>query len=117
MAGWYLAQDDIGRIEAEARVSIPADNYPGALRAFRAAEPLGKGLLLAFVAPEDFQVDRMVANKTLRGKGLVPVGDGPSYLLSFIDQIKAWQKSHAGQEPNEKLQHWGFGLTEYEIVR
>jgi uncharacterized protein DUF4384 len=113
----YLAQDDIGRIEADARVAIPADNYPGALRAFRAAEPLGKGLLLAFVAPEDFQVDRMVANKTLRGKGLVPVGDGPSYLLSFIDQIKAWQKSHTGQEPNEKLQHWGFGLTDYEIVR
>ncbi|MGP0092647.1 MAG: BACON domain-containing protein [Xanthobacteraceae bacterium] len=112
----YLAQDDIGRIEADARVAIPADNYPGALRAFRAAEPLGKGLLLAFVAPEDFQVDRMVANRALRGKGLVPVGDGPSYLLSFIEQVKAWQKSH-GQEPNEKLSQWGFGVTDYEIVR
>jgi hypothetical protein len=113
----YLAQDDIGRIEAEARVTIPADNYPGSLRAFRAVEPVGKGLLLAFVAPEDFQVDRMVASRDLRRKGLEPVGDGRSYLLSFIDQIKAWQKSHTGRAANEGPQRWGFGITEYEIAR
>jgi hypothetical protein len=58
----------------------------------------------------------MVASGDLRGKGLVPVGDGPSYLLSFIEQIKAWQKLH-GQEPNEKLPRWGFSVTDYEIVR
>jgi hypothetical protein len=66
---------------------------------------------------KDFQVDRMVANNSLRGKGLVPVGDGRSYLLSFIDQIKAWQKSHVGRETNEGLQRSGFGTTDYEITR
>jgi hypothetical protein len=111
----YLAEDDIGRINVGRRVLIPADNYPGSLRSFQAVEPVGKGILLAFVAPEDFQVDRMVTSRSLRNRGFVPVGDGASYLLSFIYQIKTWlaQKESAGDE----LQRWAFGVTGYEIVR
>jgi hypothetical protein len=111
----YLAEDDIGRIRAGRKILIPAENYPGSLRNFQAVEPLGKGLLLAFVAPEDFQVDRIVTNRGLRNRGFVPVGDGASYLLSFVYQIKTWlaQKEGTGGE----LQRWGFGVTAYEIVR
>jgi hypothetical protein len=55
----------------------------------------------------------------LRGRGLVPVDDGQSYLLSFIDQIKTWlgQRSRPGEGPSKELQRWSFGVTEYEIVR
>lgn len=110
----YLAEDDIGRVNVGRRILIPADNYPGSLRSFQAVEPVGKGILLAFVAPEDFQVDRMVTSRALRSRGFVPVGDGASYLLSFIYQIKTWlaQKEGAGDE----LQRWAFGVTGYEIV-
>ena len=111
----YLAEDDIGRINVGRRVLIPAENYPGAFKIFQAVEPIGKGILLAFVAPDDFQVDRMVTNRALRNRGFVPIGDGASYLQSFIYQIKTWlaQKEGTGDE----LQRWAFGVTAYEIVR
>jgi hypothetical protein len=111
----YLAEDDSGRIRVGRRVLIPAENYPGSLRAFQAVEPIGKGMLLAFVAPEDFQVDRMVTNRALRNRGFVPVGDGASYLLSFIYQIKTWLAQKEGN--GDELQRWAFGVTAYEIVR
>jgi hypothetical protein len=111
----YLAEDDIGRIRVGRRVLIPAENYPGSLRAFQAVEPIGKGMLLAFVAPEDFQVDRMVTNRALRNRGFVPIGDGASYLLSFIYQIRTWLAQKEGN--GDELQRWAFGVTAYEIVR
>jgi hypothetical protein len=115
----FLAVDDSGHIEVGAPVSIPADNYSGALTAFEAVEPIGKGLLLAFVVPEGFKVERSVASKSVRGRGMQPVADPTSYLLTFSNQIKKWfaAKSSAGVDASKELERWGFSVTEYEIVR
>lgn len=113
----YVSLDDIGRIRAREKVSIPGPHYSG-FSVFRATEPTGKGLLVAIVVPEDFPIDRVVAERALVSKGLMPVADPPSYLMRFIRQIENRLRAESrppGEIENE-LRKWGLGITEYEIV-
>jgi hypothetical protein len=114
----YVANNDIGRIKAGVRVAVPDPDYSG-FAGFQAVEPLGKGRLLALVAPEDFEIERFAADKTVIRKGFEPVSDSPSYLMRLIRQIESVLaiRIRAGATAQQELQRWGYAIAEYDIVR
>jgi hypothetical protein len=93
----FLARNDVGRIVAEGRVSIPANEF-GSRYVFEADVPIGKVQPLAFVALEDFQVDRIVANgyDRISGSRCGQAGESAAdqrraeLLTSFTHQIRTW---------------------------
>jgi hypothetical protein len=110
--------DDVGRISASTRVSVPGPDYPG-FTSFEAREPVGKGRLLALVAPEEFEIERFIAEKATVNKGFAPRNDPPAFLMHLVRQIeKALAKGgRAGAGSGDELKRWGYALVEYEIVR
>ncbi|MGC1587095.1 MAG: trypsin-like serine protease, partial [Rhodomicrobium sp.] len=112
----YVSAAEIGRIGAGGRVTVPGPDYPG-FTSFRAQEPLGKGLLVALVVPEDFDVERFAAPPALRSKGFQPVNDPPDYLMRVIRQVEITLASpaKAGTSIEGGLKHWGYGAADYEI--
>ncbi len=113
----YLARDDPARIQAGAKVAIPGPGYPG-FTAFQAQEPIGKGSILAVVAPDGFDIERFAAGLTRRSKGFVPVKDPPNYLMQIIRQIELYLGLHSrkGAASDELLRQWDYAVTEYEIT-
>jgi hypothetical protein len=83
----FVAERDIGRIAAGARVAVPGPGY-GGFTAFEAQEPLGRGQLLALVVPADFAIERFAAEPGVIAKGFVPVSDAESHLMRIIRQIE-----------------------------
>jgi secreted trypsin-like serine protease len=113
----FVDDGDIGRISAGDKVTIPGPDYPG-FTAFQASEPFGRSYLVAFVMPEDFDIERHAAEAGIRLKGLVPVNDPPNYLMQFVQQIENFLgfRSQGREAVNENLQSWGYAVTEYEIL-
>jgi Trypsin/Domain of unknown function (DUF4384) len=114
----FVAVADQGRIRAAQQVAVPGPDYPG-FTAFQAVEPLGKGELLAVVAPEEFDLERFAANKAVVSKGFQPVNDPPSFLMRVIRQIEVAlaARARSGGSERAELQRWGYALTRYEIVK
>jgi hypothetical protein len=113
----FVDKGDVGKISAGETVTIPGPHYPG-FTAFQAAEPVGKGHLVAFVAPEDFDIERYAADAGIRSKGFVPVNDPPNYLMQFVQQIASFLgfRSRGAEAVGDDLQIWGYAVTEYEIL-
>ena len=113
----FIAKGDIGRIVAGEVVTVPGPNYPG-FTSFQAAEPLGKGYLLAFVVPEDFDVQAYAASAGIRAKTFIPVNDAPNYLMQFIRQIEVFLgvSSPGFVAVQDGLKSWGYAAVEYEIT-
>lgn len=113
----FINDGDIGRISAGDKVTIPSPDYPG-FTAFEASEPLGKSYLVAFVVPEDFDIERHAAEAGIRSKGLIPVSDPPNYLMQFVQQIENFLgfRSRGLKAVKDDLQSWGYAVTEYEIL-
>jgi hypothetical protein len=113
----FVDKGDIGKISAGETVTIPGPEYPG-FTSFQAAEPLGKGYLVALVAPEDFDIERYAADAGIRSKGFVPVNDPPNYLMQFVQQIETFLgfRSRDAEAVSDDLQNWGYAVTEYEIL-
>lgn len=107
----------MSRIAAGARVEIPGPGFPG-LQYFEASEPAGKGVLIAIVVPDDFDVGRYIVTPQQLAKGLAPVPEPPSYLMRFIRQIELAieARSRTGADADE-LRRWAYAVAEYEIVR
>jgi hypothetical protein len=106
-----------GQIKAGGRVAVPGPDYPG-FTAFKAQEPLGKGLLVALVVPQDFDIERFAAGLAVRSKGFQPVNDPPNYLMRVIRQMETVLMGRAKlRGAGADLPDWGYGLAEYEIVR
>jgi len=114
----FVAVGDLGRIAGGQRVSVPGPDYPG-FTAFQAVEPVGKGTLVALVVPEDFELARFAAEKTVLSKGFAPVNDPPSYLMRIVRQIETALalRAKAGVAGGDELKRWGYSTVEYEIVR
>jgi secreted trypsin-like serine protease len=115
----YVATDDPGRIRAGQLVVVPGPDYPG-FTGFLAVEPTGKSSLVALVVPEDFDIERYAAGKTVVSKGFQPVNDPPSYLMHLIRQVEKTLQSRArsgGGAASDELKRWGYAVTEYEIVK
>ncbi|MFY0614453.1 MAG: trypsin-like serine protease [Hyphomicrobiaceae bacterium] len=114
----YVGSDDAGLIKAGTSVRVPGPNYPG-FTSFQAVEPTGTGRLLALVVPDDFDIERFFAPKTVTTKGFAPRNDPPSYLMSFIRQIEAALRSRiraAEGRKNDEMKRWGYAVTEYQII-
>jgi secreted trypsin-like serine protease len=113
----FVDKGDIGKISANEHVTIPGANYPG-FTAFQAAEPLGKGYLVALVAPENFDIERYAAEAEVRFKTFIPVNDPPNYLMQFVQQIEVFLgfRSRYVEAVKEDLQSWAYAVTEYEIL-
>ena len=114
----FVAQNDIGRIRAGARVAVPGPDYPG-FTSFQAVEPVGKGRLLALVVPEDFDIERFAADRASLTKGFAARNDPPSYLMRLISQFEAALTSprHTGSSVADELKRWSYAVAEYEIIR
>lgn len=114
----FVAAADPGRIRAAQQVTVPGPDYPG-FTAFQAVEPIGKGELLAVVAPEEFDLGRFAANNVVVSKGFQPVNDPPSFLMRLIRQIEVALAARArtGGSERDELQRWGYALTRYEIIK
>jgi tryptase len=112
----YVAQGDIGRIRAGDRVAVPGPSYPG-FTSFEAQKPLGKGRLLAMVVPEDFDIERFIADQPSLTKGFAARNDPPSYFMRLIAQIEAalTGPTRAGTSSADELKRWSYTITEYEI--
>ena len=114
----YVAAGIIGRIGAGQRVSVPGPDYPG-FTAFEAQEPLGKGLLLALVVPDDFDIERFIVPPRQIAKGFAPVNDPPSFLMRLIRQVETalTPRGRSGSTAADELNRWAYTIAEYEIVR
>ncbi len=113
----FVPESDLGRIRSGLRVAVPGTDYPG-FTSFQAIEPVGKGRLLAMVVPEDFSIERAVAERHELNKGFMPRNDPPSYLMRVIRQIEVALGGGGSSLPvADELRRWGYALVEYEILR
>ncbi len=112
----YVSASD-GKIGAGQKVAVPGPDYPG-FTAFQASEPLGKGLLIALVVPENFDVERFAAGAGLRSKGFKPVNDAPNHLMRVIRQIEVALRAagKADTSAETELRRWGYDVASYEIA-
>jgi hypothetical protein len=114
----FVAAGDLGRIAAGQRVAVPGPDYPG-FTSFQAVEPVGNGTLMALVVPEDFEMARFAAERTVISKGFAAVNDPPSYLMRIVRQIETALalRTKTGAAAGEELKRWGYATVEYEILR
>lgn len=114
----YTAQGNIGRIQPGVQVKVPGEGY-GGFTSFEAVEPVGKGRLLALVVPEEFDIERYVADRATLTKGFAPRNEPASVMMRLIAQIEAalGARTRAGTSPADELKRWGYAVADYEIVR
>lgn len=108
---------DPGLIKAGAKVAVPGPDYPG-FTSFEAQEPVGPGVLLAVVAPKDFDIERFIAEKKVVTKGFAPREDSSGYLMRVVRQVEMrLRQSPVVDGVPKDLTGWGYAILEYEIVR
>jgi len=96
-------------IAAGEEINVPGSGY--GFKGFTATEPAGKGLLVALVAPTDFSLQGIAADKA----SFFPV-DHPVDLLDGVVQsvTSTIARRREGRSP---APGWAIGLVEYEIVK
>lgn len=114
----YMASTDLGLIAAGARVQIPAAGDPN-FSSFEAVEPVGRGKLVAIVAPRDFEIERFVADKATLTKGFEPRNDPPSYMMKVVRQVETtlYRARSSANKGSGTISGWGYAVTDYEIVQ
>jgi secreted trypsin-like serine protease len=110
----FVSSPAVGRIDAARTISVPGSGY--GFSAFKAVEPLGKGRLIAVVAPDDFPIETIIAEKAHLAKGLQPVKSPTGYLMNVVGQIVQYIGESSGQDINN-LKGWSFAVYNYEIVK
>jgi secreted trypsin-like serine protease len=110
----FVPPGQAGTISPGGKVTVPGPSYTG-FNGFLASEPAGKGVLLAMVVPDGFDIERFAASGAVVGGGFASVGNAPSYLMRLIRQIEV--TLGAPGQGGTAQQAWGYGMTEYEIVR
>jgi secreted trypsin-like serine protease len=110
----HVTSGDARFIDKGKPVSIPDPTNPTyrGLTGFRAVEPLGRGRLIAIVAPKDAQIADIVEEPQRMTKGFAPEGAPASYLMNLFDQLIA-----AASLRGANAQQWALGETSYEIVK
>jgi secreted trypsin-like serine protease len=87
---------------------------------FPAQEPIGRGRLVAIVAPASFDANVLVADPQEINKGFEVKANpkSQSYLMNLIEQIRISQGAKGfGIAASGPLPDWAIGSVEYEIVR
>jgi hypothetical protein len=73
--------------------------------------PIGRGRLIAIVAPKDVPVTDIIEAPERMNKGFVAEGAPASYVLNLFDQLIAAVSTRANRDD------WALGEASYEIVR
>jgi len=109
----YLTSGGAKFVERATPLLIPDASNPAyrGLDGFRAVEPLGRGRLIAIVAPKDVAAVEIVAAPERMNKGFAPEGAPISYVLNLFDQLIAAVATRKDQGD------WALGETTYEIVK
>jgi secreted trypsin-like serine protease len=101
-------------LAADTAITIP-DNTS---YRFPAQEPVGKGRLVAIVAPKAFDADALVADPGRIRKGFGVEANPESYVMNLIQLIRNAQGSNAsGVAESGPLSDWAVGSADYEIIR
>ena len=87
----HVVSGDAKFVDKGKSVSIPDPTNPTyrGLTGFRAVEPLGRGRLIAIVAPRDAPIADIVEEPQRMTKGFAPEGAPASYLMNLFDQLIA----------------------------
>ena len=109
----FTAGEQVARVSPGADLSIPGSNY--GFTAFKAVEPTGKGQLIAIVVPDTFPAEALVDTSEQRTRGFAPVSAPTNYLMNLVQQVVSAVGGRGGTD--RKLDSWGLGTTEYEIVK
>ena len=109
----FTAGEQVARVSPGADLSIPGSNY--GFTAFKAIEPTGKGQLIAIVVPDTFPAEALVDTSEQRTRGFAPVSAPTNYLMNLVQQVVSAVGGRGGTD--RKLDSWGLGTTEYEIVK
>lgn len=108
----YLASDAAARVASDTTLSVPGPGY--GFSGFKAVEPIGKGQLIALVAPDAVPQSVFAQTMSQRSKGFEPVNTPGPYLTQLVDQIRAILLS--APDRSGALDAWGFSIVDYEIV-
>ena len=108
----YLASLAAAQIGADATISVPGPGY--GFSGFQAVAPLGKGQLIALVAPTSVPSAVFAQVEAQRTKGFEPVKTPGPYLAQLVEQIRGVLGQN--KESGKTLDAWGFAIVEYEIV-
>ena len=108
----FTVGEQVARISPGADLTIPGANY--GFTAFRAIEPTGKGQIIAMVVPNSFPAEALINSNEQRTRGFAPVSTPTNYLMNLVQQVVSAVGGRSGSE--RKLDGWGLGTTEYEIV-
>jgi secreted trypsin-like serine protease len=103
-------------VSANAAMIIP-DNASYSLPA---QEPVGKGRLVAIVAPPSFNAEALIADPQEINKGFEVKANpqSQSYLYNLIEQIRiALGAKGFTVSPTASLPDWAIGGADYEIIR
>lgn len=109
----FTIGEQVARISPGADLSIPGANY--GFTAFKAIEPTGKGQLIAMVVPDSFPVEALIDSAEQRTRGFAPVSTPTNYWMNLVQQVVSAVGGRSGAE--KKLDGWGLGTAEYEIVK
>jgi secreted trypsin-like serine protease len=112
----FVPPKQAGIIGAGSLVTVPGPDYH-----FEAAEPIGKGKLLAIVVPSDFDIEKFAVTASLIAGGFRGMDRPSSYLMRFVEQAVLWKVGKDGNRsrssPDDDDNRFGYALTEYEIVQ
>ncbi|MGI9408674.1 MAG: trypsin-like serine protease [Hyphomicrobiaceae bacterium] len=109
----FLKSDAIGIIKANQEIKVPDRGY--GFTAFKAVEPVGRSRMIALVAPENFQINAIIAPEAMQFKGFEAVNEPTSYFMRFIRQISRFL-TVARSGGQDGLDNWAFTVVDYEIV-
>jgi secreted trypsin-like serine protease len=94
-------------------LTVPGSDY--GFKAFKAAEPVGQGLLIALVVPDSFPLDGAIADKTHSVAEFLPIENPTRYLTNLVQKVTAAVYNRKNQ--NSPPTDWALDITDYEIVK
>jgi len=110
-----LEAGNTGDLAAGRDLNVPDASY--GFTAFRAQPPTGNGYVVAFVLPEDFDLDRfglpMLLRQQILKPGFAPIERPTGYFKNLINQIEAWFKRPHSSTQRGSL---GIGILPYRIA-
>ena len=110
----FLKSDALGLIKAGQEIKVPDSGY--GFTSFKAVEPVGRSRMIALVAPENFQVNAIIAPEAIQKRRFEAVNEPTAYFMRFVRQISRFL-TVARASGKTDLSDWAFTVVDYEIVR
>lgn len=105
----YVLDSEKSLIRSRQKLTIPGPEY--GFSHFRAAPPVGKGMIVTLVVPTDFAVESFLAAPE-RTRGFVPERSATGYFLNILKAVDA----ALGTTGPSTSPLWAVSRTDYEIL-